>query len=306
MYKRVVAGLVVVIALAGSVAAQKKRTPPPRKEPQWQFFVKSNFQSYDNFFQAAEGTPQADVTALLAEAGASVGLSDRTPLRLYGSVNRLHYLDEGLDASNGIRIGLRSNGKPHAFDVYAETLTNRPTFEVGDEFAAADIRTLAGEYSYRFLEDWQVSADGELQQQEFDTAANRDNDFHSLGGAVRWRGSRLFSPEIGLRYGQRDVDDPALSYDQRDLYVQIRSQPAPEIYLSLRYRDRSRDYSTNNPLAGNFNREDARHQIAATADWTFMPSWTLNLYASRENVDVNQAGRDFDTSLYLAGVTWHF
>jgi hypothetical protein len=311
MFRRVVAvGFTVALALTSTAFAQ---TTPRGDAPDqritvgrpWQFWLKGNGQKYDNFFQVAEGRPQDDVNAIMGEVGASLRLG-RSPVALYGSFNHLNYRDFGLDASNGVRVGLRSNARPHSFDFYAEQLMDRPTFDVGDEFDTADIRTLAGEYAFRFAGDWQVSADAELQQQEYNLTPSRDNDFNAFGGAVRWRGSRLFSPEIGVRVGERDVDDPSFSYDQRDLYAQVRSSITPELYLSLRYRDRSRDYSTSNVAASNFGREDERRQLAATADWTFMPSLTLNLYAARENVDVNLPNRDFDTALYLVGLTWRY
>ena len=263
----------------------------------WQFWVKGQGQFYDNFFQAPEGTPQDDVRALFAEVGASVGLGHE--LRAYGQVNHLRYNEDALDPSSGIRLGLRMEGKPHAFDVYAEQLKDRPVFDVGDEFDRADIHTVAGEYSLRVVEDWQVSVDGELQEQDFEITPPRDNDFGALGAAVRWRGSRVFSPEIGVRVGERDVTDDTLSYDQRDLYLQIRSAPTPELYLSLRYRDRHRDYAS-------FDREDQRRQIAAAADWRMSELLTWNAYIAREKVNSNLPDHDFDTGLVSLGVTLRF
>jgi hypothetical protein len=285
----------VLVVFAATASAQQP-------EPAWDFWLKGQVLNYDNFFQAPEGSPEADVTALFGEVGASVRITG--PLRAYGHVNTLHYDDDALDNSNGIRLGLRQEGRPHAFDVYGEQLMDRPTFDVGDEFDRADIRTFAGEYSYRFMDDWQVSVDGELQNQEFELTPARDNDFHAAGAAVRWRGSRLLSPEIGFRTGERDVDDATLSYDQRDLYLQLRSSPTPSLYISLRYRDRTREYSTGDALSPNFGREEDRTQWALGTDWTFTRNLALNLYAARENVDSNIAGRDFDTALYVIGLTW--
>ncbi len=270
----------------------------------WQFWVKGQGQFYENFFQSPEGSPESDVRALFGEVGASVGFG--RDLRAYGQINRLDYDEEGLDSSNGIRLGLRMEGKPHGFDVFAEQLSDRPSFDVGDEFDRADIRTIGGEYSLRVVEDWQISVDGELQEQEFEVTPSRDNEFGGVGAAVRWRGSRLFSPEIGFRTGERDVNDETLSYDQRDTYLQVRSSLTPALYLSVRFRDRRRDYSTDDVAASNFGREDKRRQIAASADWSTSKMLTWNLYVARENVDTNIEGRDFDTSLAIVGVTFRF
>jgi hypothetical protein len=299
MYRTALSAVLVTLLFSATHAVAQTRN-----DDVWQFWVKGQGQFYGNFFQSPEGSPETDVRALLGEIGASVGLG--RSLRAYGQVNHLRYDEEGLDSSNGIRLGLRMQGTPHAFDVFAEQLSDRPSFDVGDEFDRADIRTVAGEYSLRVVEDWQISIDGELQEQEFEITPARDNEFGAIGAAVRWRGSRIFSPEIGLRTGERDVNDATLSYDQRDAYLQIRSSLTPALYLSVRFRDRRREYSTDAVGSSNFGREDKRRQIAASADWTTSEALTWNLYVARENVDTNVEGRDFDTSLAIVGVTFRF
>jgi len=280
---RVFLGIVVAV-IAVSARAQS-----------WDFWVRGNVQIHENFFQAPEGQEEEDVTAVQGEVGANVKLTDA--LTAFGHVNWMHYNDDALEDSPGARVGLRGNSRPHAFEVYAEALNDRPSFEL-DEFAGADIRRLNGEYAYRFLDDWQVSVDGDVEQQEFDNDL-RDNEFSALGAAVRWRGSRVFSPEIGLRLGERDVNDETQTYDQRDVYLQIRSQPVPPLYLSVRFRNRTRDYQ-------NIDREDDRRQITVGADYTISKSLVLNLYGAKEDVDSSVEGRDFETGFWLAGVTWKF
>lgn len=261
----------------------------------WDFYARGNFQLYENFFQATDGEPEENITAEQVEVGANWKATKA--LTAFGNVNLLHFNDDVLEDSPGGRVGLRGDLRPHGFEVYAEVLSNRPSFEL-DEFAGADIRRLHGEYTYRFLKDWQVSADADLEQQDYDNDV-RDNDFRYIGPAVRWRGSRLFSPEIGFRMGERDVNDDRQSYDQSEWFLQIRSQPIQALYLSARYRDRKRDYQ-------NVNREDARKQISFGADYTVNPHLVLNLYGAHENVDSNLAGRDFDSGYWQAGVTWRF
>ena len=290
--------LLVTLSLVLAVAVSAYAQPAANQSP-FGFWLKGQALLYGNFFQAPEGTPEEDVLAGLAEVGASYRVSRTMPLRVYGSYNYLKYDDEVLDKSDGFRAGLRLEGRPHAFDVYAEKLNDRPTFDVGDVFDRADIRTVAGEYSYRFLDDWQASVDGELQEQSLELTPARDNDYHAAGAAIRYRGFRAFSPEIGFRTGTRDVNDDTLSYDQRDLYLQVRSNLTPALYLSVRYRDRERQYDA-------IGREDSRRQLAAGLDWTSSPNLTWNFYYAHENTDTNLAGHDFDTSLLLAGLTWRF
>ncbi len=262
---------------------------------QWEFFVRGNGQLYENFFQAPKGSPEEDVTAVQGEVGASLDLTKA--LTAYGQIHLTHYNDDAIDDSPGGRIGLRGDSNPHSFDVYLEMLKNRPSFEL-DEIAGADVTRVNGEYAYRFLKDWQASADADFEQQEYDNEL-RDNDYHQFGAAVRWRGLRLFSPQIGVRMGERDVNDPLQSYDQSEWYLQIRSQPSPKWYLSARYRDRTRDYQ-------NIDREDKRRQINFSADYSMTEELVLNFYGAKEDVDSNVADRDFDIGYFLAGVTWKF
>jgi hypothetical protein len=69
---------------------------------------------------------------------------------------------------------------------------------------------------------------------------------------------------------------------------------------------REREYTTDDTASSNFGRKDDRDQIAAAADVTLSDLLVLNLYASHEETDTNLEGRDFDTSLYIAGVTFRF
>lgn len=295
-----VVGLLCLAIAAPMVAQTSERT-----DPLFETWLKLQGHFYENFFQTPSSEPGEDVSAGYGGLGISLRLSDTYPLRAYANVHYLKYDDSELDSSNGVRVGLRSDARPHSFDVYGDLQMDRPTFDVGDEFDRADIRTFAGEYAFRFAKDWQVSVDGELQKQEFDISPDRDNDFSALGGAIRYRGSRAFSPEIGFRSGERDVNDATLSYDQTDKYLQIRSSLS-RVYLSVRYRMREREYTTDDVTSSNFGREDDRDQIAVSADVTLSDLLLLNFYASREETDTNIAGRDFDTSMYVAGVTFRF
>ena len=286
---------VIVAVLAALPLAAQAPAQTPAQSPSWEFFARGNWQVYQNFFQAPKGQPEEDVTALQAEVGANVKVSNA--VTVFGNLNLLHFNDDTLEDSPGGRIGVRGDLRPHAYEVYAEVLSNRPSFEL-DEFAGADIRRVHGEYSYRLLQDWQLSVDADLEQQEFDNDI-RDNDYVGFGPAVRWRGSRVFSPELGFRMGEREVNDASQTYDQREWYLQIRSQPVQPLYLSVRYRDRTRDYQ-------NVDREDQRRQISFGADYTVNEHLVLNLYGAREDVDSNLTGRDFDSGFWLLGATWRF
>lgn len=301
MYRVILAFLVVLAPFAAAQSSTTNTDAPTNPGQQtredertWRFWVRGNGQLIENFFQ--EPVDGENVAALQGEIGASLGLI--RGVRAYGSANYLHFFEESVEGSPGVRIGLRGDVRPHGFDVYAEHLSNRPSFEL-DEFTGADITRVAGEYTYRFLPDWQASADADIEQQDVGGQLPRDNDFVSVGGAVRWRGSRIFSPELGFRLGHRDVEDDRQTYDQRELYLQVRSQATERLYLSVRLRNRRRDYE-------NVAREDTRRQITAGADYTLRPDLVLNFYAARERSDTNLPNRDFTFGMWLAGLTWRF
>jgi hypothetical protein len=239
------------------------------------------------------------VTALQGEIGTAFQVSSTMPLEVYGSLNYLRYDDEGLDRSQGFRVGARSDGRPHSFDVFFDQQNDRPTFDVGDVFDRADVGRLYGEYGYRVAPDWQLTVRGESERQKFDLTPLRDNEFLGFGGSVRYRGSRVFSPEIGYNTGRRDVDDETQTYDQEDLFFQVRSALTPAIYWSARYRYRTREYISE-------IREDDRNQISGYVDFKILSALSLTLYGSWEDVDSNLEGRDFDTTMVMAGLTYRF
>src|SRR5688572_31865842 len=55
---------------------------------------------------------------------------------VFGHVNYIHFNESTLEGSPAFRLGLRGDLRPHAFEVYAEQLSNRPSFEL-DEFVGA-------------------------------------------------------------------------------------------------------------------------------------------------------------------------
>lgn len=277
--------------------------PPAPLADRFDFWIKGQAMLFQNFFQASESAEEEDVLAGEAQVGARVRPAADLPLSIYASYNYRIYDDESLDTANGFRVGLGLQGRVHMADVYYDKQNDLPTFDVGDVFDRADVETVNAEYALRFTRDWQVSAEAMLQDQTYDMTPSRNNEFEAFGGAVRYRGWRKFSPEVGFMTGTRDVADDSLSYDQDDLYLQIRSALTPELYTSIRYRLRERAYTTD---VSGFGRNDDRRQISGYADYRLTSQWTLNLYGSWETTESTILGRDFETALWIAGLTYNF
>lgn len=260
---------------------------------------------FDNFFQAGDSALEEDIQAGGAELRLATRLSRVHPVDAYVRGNYLVYDDDRLDRTWGGRVGLQQNGRVHSFDAHVDRQLDRPTFDVGDQFARADIATFSGSYSNRFHPSWQFGVNGLHSDESFELAPEKDSDFTAGGATLRYRGfGSAFSPEIGFLAGDRNVVDPNEDYRQNDYVLQIRSAPVRPLYLSLRYRHRERDYRIDDPDARNFGRDDERRQWALTAELATgsVVRWTL--YATHEDVDSTRPSRDFDTSLILLGITF--
>lgn len=261
---------------------------------------------FDNFFQAPEGVPEEDVSLIRVEGRLAGDLSRESPWAAYARA-RWDAYGSGLDEAWGAGAGVRYEGKVHEVDLYSEFEQDRPVFDVGDEFDRAEVLRFDGEYSYRVTEAWEVNALGEFRDEEFSQIPSKNNEFTEAGGAVRYRGWGYdFSPEIGAEWGQRDAVDPNEDMDQRDLWLKLRSIPVRDLYLSLRFRYRTRDYSIGDPAASNFEREDDRRQVALAADYGINEWLSVNGYWSYEDADSTKETRIFETQLYGVGVAVGF
>lgn len=261
---------------------------------------------FGNFFQASDPSLEEDVSAAAVEYRAAVR-PWATPTDFYANVDYMRYESERRPNTYGGRLGVQHNGDVHAFNVYVDRGENRASFEVGDTTATANVTTFGGDYSYRFLKNWQAGVELTQERERYDVESDRENDFTAVGASLRYRGfGRLVSPEVGYVTGERDVVNPDESYDDDYWYVRVISSPLPRLYMSLRYRQRQREYTTNNVAARNFGRADERHAWVLTTNFQFTERVGTLLYYTTEDVDANRPGRDFDRSTLLLGLTYGF
>lgn len=297
--------LATMLGGASLLAAAPPQKPAAKKPDRFEAHVKLAGLFFDNFFQAPEGSPEEDVLGASVEGGLAVQVREESPLKAYLEADYIIYQD--FDPSTGITAGLRREGKPHAWDVSAQYLKGRPSREVRDEFDRADVLGVSGQYSYRVTEDFEVIGLGEYRHETFELSEDKANDVYNLGAALRYRGfGWRFSPEIGFRLGGRDVVVGDEDFSQREAFVRLRWSPTSALYLTLRYRRRSRDYSVEDPRAANFGREDTRKQLTATADWRHGASLTWNLYYALEDSDSTRPVGVFRTQMLSLGFTIGF
>jgi hypothetical protein len=305
--------LATLLLLASAVPVTAQAGRPPSPAPPSAAAVSQEHESapfrghfrlsgllFDNFFQAPEGEEQEDVPGGTAEARVEKGL---TPdLVGYAELEYTDYRD--YRPSGAVVAGVRGERRPHAFDVQAQVMLGRPSREVRDEFDRADGVALLGQYGYRWG-DFEPLALAEFRHETYELSPEKANDSYSVGAGLRVRMGKV-SPEVGFRWGRRDVEDDSEDLSQRELYFRLRWAPARPTYVSLRVRRRLREYSVEDPAAHNFGREDTRHQLVASGDFFTTSRLGLNVYYSVEDSDSSHDRGEFLTQMLAAGVVVRF
>lgn len=279
--------------------------PPAQEQARYQAELSFDFLAFENFFQAPDGVPSTNVYGLRAIGRLGYQAAADGSLLLFGEVGRTWY-DE-LENSTLVRGGVEYDDNRHALFAAIGLETERPILDVGDGLGTADAVTVQGEYGYLVTRDWELKGSLVLQDQSFEAFPTRDNYILGVGPAVRYRGfGSVFSPEAGVLFGGRNAVDDDEDHSQTDLYVQVRSAPAPPVYLSVRYRHRTREYDTLEADSRNFLREDTRRQLAAVAVIELVDRLDLNLYYAFQAAESTLASRTFDNQLLFAGLAYTF
>jgi len=98
---------------------------------------------------------------------------------------------------------------------------------------------------------------------------------------------------------QEPSDNGEESYDDHYWYAQLVYIPVPRLYLSVQYRNRTRDYTTSDPLHRNFGRKDDRPQWSVVSTLKMTKRLTGILYYSNEDAQSTLAGRDFQADVLI-------
>jgi cellulose synthase/poly-beta-1,6-N-acetylglucosamine synthase-like glycosyltransferase len=291
--------LVAAATLVGSAGSAGAQELPVDAQ------IRFNAAFNDNFFQAAQNAPTDDVWARAFEARVSKK-DGRTGEPLpFGRFEFVSYTD--LDPATALYGGVRGDDSRSAYLIEGGFQWNRPRFEVGDEFERADIVGIDGEYGARVTPAVELKALADLSHESYELRTSKNNNQYNLGGAMRYRGfGSDFSPEVGWLWGRRDADDLNEDYNQRQFYIQVRSAALPSTYLSVRFRRRLRDYSSDVPGLGNFDREDRRNQWTMYGDVTVTPHVIVNLSYWHERSDSTRLEREFSAQAFGFGMTYRF
>ena len=250
---------------------------------------------FENFFQARGGAPEEDVNAAGFEYTTAYRRHENGP-DFFGSLYVINYGVEGTVNTFGGRVGMSRYGNVHGFYAYLDRMQNGWSFDIGETTANANITSIVGIYSYRVHQDWQLGLSSYSEWQSFDVErTGYEGTYHELEGEVRYRGfGRIFEPRLGYAFAERDVEDPSDRYDHRYWFVELRSRPHPRVDVSVRFRDRTRDYQTVDRVE-----ERDQWQLRGIFRQTNRIAWMARL--THEDVDSSRPNADFDTTRLYAG-----
>lgn len=257
---------------------------------------------FDNFFQSSVDTAQRTIHAGTAEGRLSVRPDRAVPLQLY--VEGVYVRYEALGGSPEVGGGLRYTGRPHELRVRVGYQDDRPAFDLGEVVRTADISQALTTYSYRLGEDWETGAELQYARIQFDNVPANDTDLYSAGGSLRYRGWGYdLSPEVGVSVGRREAVDPDQEYGRHRLYARLVSVPVPGLYASVRYRYRSRGYTSSDPSHRNFDRSDEGSQWTVGAAYDLGERSSVNLYYNYQNIESTLPARTYTAQTLQLGAS---
>ena len=256
----------------------------------------------NNFFQAAAGEPREDILAGTGELWMSLPL-DRWSAGMHASVGGTFY--GNFDPSYALLAGAHLGRRVHRVEGTVSYRARSPRMEVGDTLGFADVLFASTSYALRPTRILELRALAEVDHQAYHRTRDRDNRALQVGAGARYLGfGYAFSPEIGAARGRRDVRVEAEDYDERSFWVTLRSAPTPDYYVSLRYRNRWREYSGRDPASRNLGREDERRDLTLTVDISLSDRWSWTAYASSQDASSTNVARSFRAHYLLTSLSY--
>jgi hypothetical protein len=128
---------------------------------------------------------------------------------------------------------------------------------------------------------------------EHEDLSERNSSYHEFVGDLRLDKWSLLRPGLGLEIDQIRAD--SINFDRWEYapVVFLGSRLGYRAWLNLRYRFRTRNYSSEVPGLSNFGRVDHRHDIRFYANIKLSEHWWLFLYQSFIDGRSTRQSRDF-------------
>jgi hypothetical protein len=301
--------------LPAPVVAQEVRDPPARAQRLWAT-AQLRYTIHDNYFQAPSGQPDSVVQAAFMRLRVVADVVRPLGAQFYvdGRITAHDAFNPTFGAGGGVLAGPRM----FRIDVGAGYDRGLPRLDLGDTFARADVAQAHAEARLRLGRVLELTGGGRAIWQAL-LFPGRDPADAATDPLVEWENftyveiegrartrllGRLLSPEVGMGRGRPwNEEHSVFAYVQEHWQVQVRSAPAPPVYLSVRYRVRERDYPYAPEGSSSFGREDRREQIAASLDLRASERLTWNVYYTQEDARSSLARRSFRTRALSLGLT---
>lgn len=94
------------------------------------------------------------------------------------------------------------------------------------------------------------------------------------------------------------------TYLEQTRWALIRAAPWSSVYLNVRYREDARSYTTSNPSASNYGREDTRGQWTVSADVRLNRRLAWGVYYTFDDGKSTRADRTFTTQSIISGLSY--
>lgn len=282
---------VLSVAVAGESSAQN-RPEVMAFPPEVTGYIRMGGIFHENFFQLPDDGPRRDVLAGVLEVRVEERLGGRTgSIRAYTRADVFHF--QQLGSSPGALVGVRRVQGINQFDVAVTGQWNRPRFDNDDDPALANVIGGTASYSVRVVRPLDLIALGEYSRQWLKVKTAAHSATYEIGAAVRYRPFRFVSTEVGFLEGGSTIDNVNQRYLNETAYVAVRTSVIPRTYLSLRYRTRVRDYTTDNAASSNFGRQDRREQVTGYLDLAVGRNLVWGLSAGLEEAESTKRGSGF-------------
>lgn len=286
---------------AESVVSAEEPTPSPSSILPLEVLVEAGGSYFANFFQAPDEEPEESVRATTGQV--KVVQPFRSGSYLFAEAGGVFYSE--FDPSSNFLGGFGWSMWPHMIEAYGGYRIHAPRLDVGDTLGFANLLYVHASYDVRLGRPLQLGAVVDYYDETHGQRPERNNTYVDFGGSVRYRDlDHLFSPEVGVAFGGRDVAVDTEDLSQRTVWVTLRSRPTAALSLRLRYRDRLRKYSVDDPAASNFDREDRRHEVNLITRVSLLEDlrWTVNY--SFQHATSTMASRSFDAQSISVGLEY--
>lgn len=291
---RVAATLIVVLVagVAGVAAPLAGQDEPGLLG----FEVQSLATVHDNFFRVGDSVPQERIFSWTGAARVTLRLDPEDRIEVFGEAEQTFF--EELGGSQGFGAGVRLGRHPHVLRFRTQYLEAWPAWDVGDVVQTADVLRGHGSYTYRISPDWVVGASGHATSARFTDPDLGESRLYGVGGRLRYRGlTYRVQPEVGAELDVRRADDPNQAEQRFRLVATLVLIPVDEVWMLVRYRRRSREFTRAEPASVNFGRSDEGGQWVV--DSSLSLSSHLHLSLRYEFIDMRS---DLPTQTHSAQV----